>query len=557
MRPRTQLTFKIATEPEEFEQIFRLNHRTFVEEIPQHDHDPEGRLVDRFHDQNTYVIAVDESRVVGMIAMRDQRPFSLDEKLGSVDDYIPNGRSLCELRLLAIEPEYRTGRVFAGLIELVVSLGLERGYDATVASGTVRQTRLYAHLGFKPFGSLVGSADAQYQPMCLTLEDFVDRGEAILTRRKRDEPVSLLPGPVAIAETVRAAFAAAPISHRAEVYHERRQRVEAALCRMTGARTASLFLGSGTLANDVVAAQISLLDAPGVVISNGEFGERLLDHAQRFDLDHAAWRLTWGAPIDPRVLGQFLDSRPNTRWLWFTACETSTGMANDIDAIARICAERGIAMCVDAVSAVGCVPVDLSLAHLATAASGKGLGSYPGIGIVLHDGTARSRPDRLPRYLDLGYHIECGGVPFTQSSNLLFALDAAIERFHARDVFADTRNLAEWIRPKLHASGMRMLLPDTLSSPAVISMEPPDSVSSRTLGDRLRDAGFLLSFESGYLLERNWIQLCIMGDTRRGDLVEFLAVLRRELRRPASSSMRSTRPTAILPRPTQTHRATR
>jgi hypothetical protein len=44
------LVFKVASEDSEFEQIHRLNYRTFVEEIPQHGPNPDCTLVDRFND---------------------------------------------------------------------------------------------------------------------------------------------------------------------------------------------------------------------------------------------------------------------------------------------------------------------------------------------------------------------------------------------------------------------------------------------------------------------------------------------------------------------------
>jgi hypothetical protein len=61
------LAYKIATEASEFEAIHRLNYDTFVEEIPQHGANPERRLVDRFHAQNTYVICLDGPRMAGMV----------------------------------------------------------------------------------------------------------------------------------------------------------------------------------------------------------------------------------------------------------------------------------------------------------------------------------------------------------------------------------------------------------------------------------------------------------------------------------------------------------
>jgi aspartate aminotransferase-like enzyme len=52
--------------------------------------------------------------------------------------------------------------------------------------------------------------------------------------------------------------------------------------------------GSGTLANDAIAAQLSLLDGRGLVLSNGEFGERLIDHARRFGLSFDVLKIEWG-----------------------------------------------------------------------------------------------------------------------------------------------------------------------------------------------------------------------------------------------------------------------
>jgi len=56
--------------------------------------------------------------------------------------------------------------------------------------------------------------------------------------------------------------------------------------------------GSGTLANDVVAARLSLLEGSrGLILSNGEFGDRLLDHARRARLNFATLRLPWGGVL--------------------------------------------------------------------------------------------------------------------------------------------------------------------------------------------------------------------------------------------------------------------
>src|SRR5207253_185916 len=81
MSTRQPLVFKTATEDWEFEQIHRLNYKTFAEEIPQHQASPTHRLVDKFHLENTYLISLCGKTLVGMLAVRGSRPFSLDQKL--------------------------------------------------------------------------------------------------------------------------------------------------------------------------------------------------------------------------------------------------------------------------------------------------------------------------------------------------------------------------------------------------------------------------------------------------------------------------------------------
>lgn len=172
MSPRAPLTIKAAKEDWEFEVIHRLNYKTFVEEIPQHEVSPARRLVDKFHKENTYLICLSGHTLAGMLAVRGNRPFSLDQKLPNLDAHLPPGRSVCEVRLLAVEQEFRGTQVLQGLLTLLWQHGLQRGYNLAVISGTTRQLKLYHHLGFVPFGPLVGTGDAQFQPMYVTMESF-------------------------------------------------------------------------------------------------------------------------------------------------------------------------------------------------------------------------------------------------------------------------------------------------------------------------------------------------------------------------------------------------
>src|SRR5256885_7019619 len=101
MSSRPPLFFKSATEDFEFEEIHRLNYRTFVEEIPQHHASPTQRLVDKFHAENTYLICLRGRKLAGMLAGGRNPPLSLVPKGGNLDSYLANGRQLCGIRLFA------------------------------------------------------------------------------------------------------------------------------------------------------------------------------------------------------------------------------------------------------------------------------------------------------------------------------------------------------------------------------------------------------------------------------------------------------------------------
>ncbi len=165
---------KIADQTHEFEQIHRLNYRTFVEEIPQHAVNAEHLLVDKFHDENTYFIALSGETVIGMLTLRSVRPFSLDSKVENLDQYLPIAaantlQKIAEIRLLAIVPAYRHTSVFAQLFYFALTTCLQQKFSLALVSATVLQAKLYANMGFIAFANLVGKPGAMYQPMYLEL----------------------------------------------------------------------------------------------------------------------------------------------------------------------------------------------------------------------------------------------------------------------------------------------------------------------------------------------------------------------------------------------------
>lgn len=166
--------FKIASEPWEFEQIHKLSYEAFVEEVPLHAPNPDKALIDKFHAENTYLICVNCEKILAMLSVRGNRPFSLDKKLANLDSYLPLGRSLCEVRLLTARKAYRHSPVVKKLIDETIKYCISQGYDLALISSVLEKQRLYKRLGFVPFGPVVGTGPASLQPMYLTTEAYAD-----------------------------------------------------------------------------------------------------------------------------------------------------------------------------------------------------------------------------------------------------------------------------------------------------------------------------------------------------------------------------------------------
>jgi hypothetical protein len=154
-------------------------------------------------------------------------------------------------------------------------------------SGVLDRREMYISLGFQALGPALASGEASYIPMAMDLNETAiheksKRFEHWWNRRRTNAEVMLLPGPVQIAPSVREAFERTPISHRESAMVDAYDEVRDRLRDLTGGMQTALLAGSGTLANDIVGACLRerFGDRTGIVLSNGEFGERLIRQAE-------------------------------------------------------------------------------------------------------------------------------------------------------------------------------------------------------------------------------------------------------------------------------------
>lgn len=333
--------------------------------------------------------------------------------------------------------------------------------------------------------------------------------------------VNLLPGPVEIHEEVKTEFARPTVSHRNMDFIKDFNTTKELLCKYVNASRVEIFTGSGTLANEVIAAQISNLEGKGLILVLGEFSERLVKISERHNLDFKVIRKEWGKFFSRREIEEFLGNElPDCTWIWTVHCETSSGVLNDLKMLKEICSVRSIKLCIDCISSIATMPLDLSDIYLASSTSGKAIGAYAGLSMVFYNHNIEPS-NKIPLYLDLGYYRMKGGIPFTISSSAVYALKKAIEILTLEDKFEEIEKISSYIRKELLSLEMNLIVSKENSSPAVITFSVPSNISSKKVGEIMEERGYYLSFNSCYLLEKNWLQVCIMGNINMGDIDGF------------------------------------
>ncbi len=532
--------FKLADTSEEIEQLHRMNYDAFVREVGQYDDDGSGRRVDKFASKNIYLVCKLEREPVGMIALHDKPPFSVAARLQDpsiLERLVPRP---VEARLLTVRRDQRNSLAVAGLLYAAYCFAESGGYSHVVISGITQQQQLYERIGFRALGPAVPSGRAAFVPMVLEVAALPASKRRIKARFDRlvslgsaRDPVSLIPGPPNLDTRVRSAFERPLLYHRSDEFLALFAEVRSRLGNLVDGMEVVLLNGSGTLANDQVAACIGAdrTLGQGLVLVNGEFGQRLRDQAARAHLHFQVLSWPWGQPWSIEEIDATLAGQSQIDWIWAVHQESSTGVLNDGDRLIAVARQHGCAVYLDAVSSVGAVPVPRG-PRLISGVSGKCLGSYPGISFVLVAPGALDGVDsqRLPAYLDAVHALATPEPRFTFPSPVLRALHRALDAYATKaareERYAHYARLGRYVRENLREVGILPLARETVASPVITTFKPPAAYSPQDFVELCRSWGFELAAHSHYLKTRGWVQIGTMGDIRHAVLEPLFLRLR-------------------------------
>ncbi len=348
-----------------------------------------------------------------------------------------------------------------------------------------------------------------------------------------------LPGPVTVAQPVLEALARPMINHRGKVFAELLGRIGEMLRPVFGTSEDVLLLGSsGTGAME---ASIANVFSPGDVVLScpvGVFGKRYAAIAERFGCLVEPFETPIGAAVDVDALRARLtaDRERRITGVLLTHNETSTGVQNDMAALAAVLRDHGALSLVDSISGLGTQEfrMDEWGYDVVVTASQKGFAAPPGVAMVATSKRVRERLARAasPRYyFDLQQARESaheGQMPWTPPIPIIYALEVALQRYHAEGItaaFVRHARYARAVRAAFEALDFTLVSRPGAHSVAVVAAYPPAGVHPARLLERLRDRyGVVLSGGQGELAGKI-VRFGTMGDVGEADVLGAVAAI--------------------------------
>ena len=172
------------------------------------------------------------------------------------------------------------------------------------------------------------------------------------------EPLLLMtPGPTRVPERVLQAGARPMLHHRSAEFSRELAVLLELLPPLFGTRAPVLPVHA--TGRGAMEAVICNLFSPGdtiAVCANGRFGEMWATLAESHALKVRRLAADWDRDVDPAEVDRVLGEDPGIRAVALAYSDTSTGVDNDVAAVAAVARARGALVLVDGVSSIGGMP---------------------------------------------------------------------------------------------------------------------------------------------------------------------------------------------------------
>lgn len=359
-----------------------------------------------------------------------------------------------------------------------------------------------------------------------------------------DNPYLLLtPGPLSTTKRVKAAMLKDWCTWDRE-YNDLVQDIRGRLVRLATTEadryTAVLMQGSGTFVVESVIGSAIPADGKLAVLINGAYGERIAQMAERLRIPTVRIALGETTPADAAALETVLAAQPDITHVAVVHTETTTGMRNPLEDIARTAKKHGKTLIADAMSSFGGIAIDVSALGIdfLISSSNKCIQGVPGFGFVIAKteelaacaGRARSISLDLYDQWDT-MERQQGKWRFTSPTHVVHAFHEALLELEDEGGIAKRQqryeNNQRLLVQGMEELGFQALLPASCQSPIITSFVYPANpqFAFAEFYARMKLEGFVLY--PGKISSADTFRIGNIGDVHADDIGRLLEAVGR------------------------------
>ncbi|MDC0034908.1 alanine--glyoxylate aminotransferase family protein [Chloroflexi bacterium] len=349
-----------------------------------------------------------------------------------------------------------------------------------------------------------------------------------------------IPGPIPVNDDILEVMGTPMINHRGPEFKEILYRTTERLKEVFSTKNdVYIITGSGTSAME--AAVVNTL-SPGDKAINatvGVFGNRFGVISERYGIDLISLEFPFGSDVDLDVLRNCLNANADAKAVMVTHNETSTGVTNDLEAIASVVKkEYDKLILVDGISSVCSLPLETDKWELdvVATASQKGWMLPPGLAFISFSERAWEAHSQstMPRfYLDMAEYkryYEIGQPPFTPSVSCMFALDLALKQIIDEgmgSVFERHASIGQYTRDGIAKLGLSIFpINSNIASDTCTAVTIPNGLDGSKLVSKMRDEHEIILAGGQASLNGKIFRIGHMGRTKESDIKEALDALK-------------------------------
>jgi 2-aminoethylphosphonate-pyruvate transaminase len=267
-----------------------------------------------------------------------------------------------------------------------------------------------------------------------------------------------------------------------------------------------LLQGSGTFGVEAVFQTCVPPDGKVAVLTNGAYGDRIIQMLKHARIAHADLRTAEDQPADPAALDALLTNDRAVTHVAVVHCETTTGILNPIEALGRVCRKHSKINIVDAMSSFGAIPIDLEACGVdfLISSANKCIEGVPGFSFVICRRNALLACEGYARSLSLDLlgqfkaFEKNGQFRYTPPTHSILAFDQALRELDQEGGVAARgaryRRNHETLVRGMKALGFRVYLDPAVQSYIITSFYFPDEpkFTFDQFYRRLSDKGFII-----------------------------------------------------------------